>query len=63
MKVNRHQGLGQGKTNIPGLKTENMAVKQDARAFTSMMIRERCVYCIEFRSREALQSPKLQAPS
>ena len=41
------------------MKTENMAVKHDARAFTSMMIRERCVYCIKLRSREALQDPKV----
>ena len=40
--------LDKGKQRSVGLKTENMAVKHDARAFTGMMIRERCVYRIKF---------------
>ena len=40
--------LDKGNQTFVGLKTENMAVKHDARAFTGMMIRERCVYRIKF---------------
>ena len=40
--------LDKGKQRSVGLKTENMAVKHNARAFTGMMIRERCVYRIKF---------------
>ena len=55
--------LDKGKQISVGLKTENMAVKHDARVFTGMMMRVRCVYRIKIRSREVLQTPNFQAPS
>ena len=40
--------LDKGKQISVGLKTENMAVKHDARVCKGIMIRERCVYRIKF---------------
>ena len=40
--------LDKGKLISVGLKTENMAVKHDARVCKGMMIREICVYRIKF---------------